>query len=180
MLKKILLAIVITIPIAWSGLTMYFMATDDLEGLMICATSDTACRIPISVVEYYTLHYRGTKEDIANLEEGAGLSFVFGDSEMQSKFLNFLIEKGANVNKVSPLDGATPLHGAVLFNDPELVKFLLERGADPTVRKEKGASSFAEFDNLTPLELARTISRNKPEIDRSKVIQILEEHVKKH
>ncbi len=182
MIKKILLALVIILPISWVGFTIYALTTFDLETLMIYSTSGDTCRIPNcdSVVEYYTLHFRGTKEDIADLEEGPGLSFVLGNSETSAKFLNFLLEKGINVNKISPIDGATPLYGAVLLNDPELVKFLLDRGADPTIRKEKGGgpAPFTEFDNLTPLELAHALSRNRPEIDRSKVKQILEAHGK--
>ena len=178
MIKKILLALVIIIPTSWVGFTIYALTTFDLETLMIYSTAD-ASRIP-GVVEYYTLHFRGTKEDIANLEGRNGLSFVLGNNETQAKFLNFLLEKGINVNKVSPIDGATPLHSAVLLNDPELVKFLLDRGADPMIRKEKGGgpASFTEFDNLTPLELAHALSRNRPAIDRSKVKQILEEYAK--
>jgi hypothetical protein len=178
MIKKILLALVIIIPAAWIGLTIYVMVTDDLEGLMICATSETACRIPNAVVEYYTLHFRGTKEDIASLERGAGLSFVLGNSAMRSKFLNFVLEKGISISKANPISGYTPLHAAVTLNDPEMVKFLLDHGADPTIRKEKNQNSLPEFDNLTPLELAEKMSRNRPETDRSKVKQILEEHAK--
>lgn len=178
MIKKTLLALAIIIPASWIGLTVYFMVNDDLEGLMVCATNEIACRIPDGVVEYYILHFRGTKEDIDELERGSGLSFVFGNRERRTKFLNFLLEKGINVNKISPIGGYTPLHGAVLDNDPEVVKFLLDHGADPTIRK-KSYSSFTEFDNLTPLELAQAMSRNRPEIDRSKVKQILEEHSNK-
>ncbi|MBI3561656.1 MAG: ankyrin repeat domain-containing protein [Gammaproteobacteria bacterium] len=180
MIKKVLAALVIIIPVSWIGFTVYALTTFNLETLMIYSTHGDACRIPHceSVVEYYTLHFRGTKQDIADLEQGAGLSFVFGDSETRSKFLNFLIEKGINVNKISPIDGATPLHGAVLFNDPELVKFLLDHGADPNMRKEKNVNSLPEYDNLTPLELVDVMSRNKPEIDRSKVKQILVAHAK--
>ncbi len=179
MIKKILLALVIIIPTSWVGFTIYALTTFDLETLIIYSADD-ASRIS-GVVEYYTLHFRGTKEDIANLEGRNGLSFVLGNSETQAKFLNFLLEKGINVNKVSPVNGYTPLHSAVLLNDPELVKFLLDRGAEPTIRKEKGggSASFTEFDNLTPLELAEKMSRNRPETDRSKVKQILEEHSNK-
>ena len=162
MIKKILLALVIIIPATWIGLTIYVMATDDLEGLMICSTSDEAYRIPKSVCEYYTLHFRGTKDDIAQLEKGIGISFVFGDEKKRATFLNFLLDKGANINLISPLDGMTPLHAAVFDNDPELVKFLLDRGADPTIRKGKGFSSATNVDNMTPLEMLNKMEENRP------------------
>ncbi len=177
MIKKILLALVIIIPASWIGLTIYVMATDDLEGLMICSTSDTAYRIPKSVCEYYMLHLRGTKEDLAKLEQRAGLSFVFSDPQKRAKFLHFLVEKGINVNKVSPMTGYAPLHIAVASNEPELVTFLLAHGADPTIKTKN--NRVPEHDNLTALELVEGMSRSKPEIDRSKVKQILEAHSKK-
>ncbi len=178
MIKKILLTLVIIIPVSWIGLTIYAMATDDLEGLMICSTSDTAYRIPKGVCEYYMLHFRGTKEDLAKLEQRAGLSFVFSDPQKRAKFLHFLVEKGINVNIVSPMTGFAPLHNAAgAYNDPELVTFLLAHGADPTIKTKDNRA--LEFDNLTPLELVEGMSRSKPEIDRSKVKQILEAHSKK-
>ncbi len=174
MIKKILLALVIILPVTWISLAIYVMVTDDLEGLMICSTTDYS-RIPKSVCEYYTLHFRGTKKDIAQLEKGIGISFVFGDEKMRAKFLSFLLDKGANINLISPLDGMTPLHSAVLDNDPELVKFLLDRGADPTIRKGKGFSSASKVDNMTPLEMLDKMAELRPEMtDRSKVKQILE------
>lgn len=176
MIKKILLALAIIIPAAWIGLTIYAMATDDLEGLMICSTSDTAYRIPKGVCEYYMLHFRGTKEDLANLEQRAGLSFIFSDPKKRAKFLHFLVEKGINVNKVSPMTGFAPLHIAAASDEPELVMFLLAHGADPTVKTRDLRAP--EFDNLTPLELVEGMSRSKPEIDRSKVKKILEAHTK--
>jgi ankyrin repeat protein len=49
--------------------------------------------------------------------------------------------------------GFTPLHEAVLKGDAEAVKLLLEHGADPTIRNEKGETSFsiAEDKNLTDI-----------------------------
>jgi hypothetical protein len=175
-IKKIVLAIVIIAPVSWVGFTIYAMTTFDIETLMTYATSDDNCRIPYcnKPVEYYTLHFRGTKEDVAKLEQGIGLSYVFSDSKKRSTFLNFLLDKGVNINKVSPLDGTTPLHAAVLQNDPELVKFLLDHGADPTIRKAKDNSSFTEFDNMTPLEMLEKMVQNRPELAaRSKVKQVL-------
>jgi hypothetical protein len=173
-IKKTLLAIGIIVPVSWVGFTIYAMSTFNLEKLIICSTSDGAYRIPKSVCEYYTIHFRGTKEDIANLEKGIGLTFALNDTK-NTKFINFLLEKGANINLVSPLDGTTPLHAAVLLNEPELVKFLLDHGADATIRKGKSYSSFAEFDGMTPLEMLIKMEQNHPgQTDRNKVKALLE------
>lgn len=56
----------------------------------------------------------------------------------------FLLGQGADPNAASP-DGITPLHGAVMFNQPKMARWLLEHGADPNPR----------FDGQTPLAMAQ-------------------------
>lgn len=57
-----------------------------------------------------------------------------------------LVDAGANIN-AKGIDGATPLHGASLFNNPEMIKFLLAVGADKTI---------TNFHNYTALQYAET------------------------
>lgn len=45
-----------------------------------------------------------------------------------------LLDAGANVNFISPLDGATPLHHACLGGFISTAKLLVERGADLTIK----------------------------------------------
>ncbi len=64
---------------------------------------------------------------------------ISGDIEMAA----YLLEKGAEVNAG---DGSSsPLHGAVAFNQPDMVAWLLDHGADPSVKN---------YDGKTPVELA--------------------------
>ena len=49
-------------------------------------------------------------------------------------FQRLLIEAGANVNQKLP-DGQTPLSEAILFNRPDVVRVLLEHGANPECRR---------------------------------------------
>lgn len=48
-----------------------------------------------------------------------------------------LCKAGANVN-ARGLDDDTPLHDAAIVGQLRLVKLLVERGADPTVKNRKG------------------------------------------
>ena len=48
-----------------------------------------------------------------------------------------LIKAGASINATG-LDDDTPLHDAAIFGQMKLVKMLVERGADPTFRNQKG------------------------------------------
>jgi ankyrin repeat protein len=56
----------------------------------------------------------------------------------------YLFQQGADPNAASP-DGITPLHGAVMFNQPFMARWLLDHGADPNPR----------YDGKTPLAMAQ-------------------------
>lgn len=68
----------------------------------------------------------------------------------------WLIERGANVNQVSHLDGYTPLHWAASTesSDAKLVKLLLKRGANPNAEGGAHIDAFMDVPQ-TPLMLAR-------------------------
>lgn len=55
-----------------------------------------------------------------------------------------LIDHGADVNYVAE-KWATPLHLAVRRNSKEKVRYLLERGADPTLRYKEGGTTASEY-----------------------------------
>ncbi|WP_136666776.1 ankyrin repeat domain-containing protein [Flavobacterium sp. H122] len=68
-------------------------------------------------------------------------AIIKGDVEAVKKF----IEYGVNVNETS--NGLTPLMLAARFNNVEIVKLLLQKGADRKIRDEKGydALKYAEM-----------------------------------
>jgi ankyrin repeat protein len=57
--------------------------------------------------------------------------------------VDYLLHRGADVNAASPM-GITPLHSAVMFNQPNMARSLLDHGADPD----------REYDGKTPLAMA--------------------------
>jgi ankyrin repeat protein len=52
-----------------------------------------------------------------------------------------LIEKGANPNQQSAVDGTAPLHGCCVCGDIQLVKILAKHGASTSLRNFGGASA---------------------------------------
>ncbi|MBF0548424.1 MAG: ankyrin repeat domain-containing protein [Candidatus Riflebacteria bacterium] len=74
------------------------------------------------------------------------------DKKLPTK-VAFLLDHGARINEQIEDDGSTALHHAVTQADTALVRLLLERGADPTLKNDTG---------LNPYDLARTAK--KPEL----------------
>ena len=68
-----------------------------------------------------------------------------GDFETVKKF----VEYGANVNESS--NGVSPLMLAARYNQVEIIKFLLEKGADANAKDERGYNAFkyAEMSKAT-------------------------------
>jgi uncharacterized protein len=64
-----------------------------------------------------------------------GLAAFFG----HTRVVEFLLAHGADVAAVARnSQRVTALHGAVARRDVEIVKMLLERGADPNAKQERG------------------------------------------
>ena len=62
-----------------------------------------------------------------------------------------LVQSGAHVNSVD-CENCTPLHAAVMQRHPDVVSFLLENGADPTIKNNEGE---------TPYDLAKSATIRK-------------------
>ena len=155
------------------GLVVYSMAASDIEDLIICSVNIESHRIPTDVCELYLINFRGTSEDIQFLESRSGIAFVFAinDKIKRASLLEFLLAKGASVNKQSAIDGYYPLHSAVIMNDHALVDYLIVKGAEPRVKDRD--------HNLTVLELLNYLQEHGEKIDRSKVYKALSKGLSK-
>jgi len=72
-----------------------------------------------------------------------GMAIAKGDNETAKK----IIEYGASVNERS--NGMTPLMIAARYNNCEIIKVLIDKGADARAKDEKGltALKYAELSN---------------------------------
>lgn len=70
----------------------------------------------------------------------------------------YLLQHGADPGAASP-DGITPLHGAVMFNQPKMAQWLLGHDVDPNPK----------YDGKTPLAMA--LEKNRIEL-----VEILRSH----
>ena len=85
---------------------------------------------------------------------------------------DILIKKGYDINETSE-KGLTPLHSAVIINEPELVIYLLERGSDQQI---KVTNTKSKIEGMAALELAEYLSKTKENESYSEVIKILKSH----
>lgn len=69
------------------------------------------------------------------------------------ELVQYHIKNGVNPNYQHPEIMSTPLVAAIIGNHADISLFLLENGADPTLR--------SEFDNMTPLQAAKMFKRDE-------------------
>jgi hypothetical protein len=157
--------------VLYVGGAFHTLNKSDIQELLVCSSASGAYYIPASACGLYMERLRGNKDDIHYLDGKSGISFLFDlpDAAKKYRYLTFLLDKGANINAISPIDGLTPLHGAILRNDSALVNFLLKRGADTGIKERN--------TQLPPYEFAQVLQEKNPAIDRSQVLSALSHYV---
>ncbi len=109
------------------------------------------------------------------IEQGADPTLLISEAHQNMESLEFTLELVPDAINLHDSNGATILHNAVLFNKPELVKKLLDLGANDSeqieeTQTQKGA--YKDLNGFTPLEIAKML--NKEEI-----IEIITDHNEK-
>ena len=105
-------------------------------GLALVAFTDVAVASTVSTSTLTT-----SKEIVDYNNTPLCNAIVNGDIATVKKF----VEYGSDVNELS--NGVTPLMLAARYNKVEILKYLLEKGADKKIKDEKGntALKYAEF-----------------------------------
>ena len=105
-------------------------------GLALVAFTDVAIASTVSTSTFTT-----SKEIVNYNNTPLCNAIVKGDIATVKKF----VEYGSDVNELS--NGLTPLMLAARYNKVEILKYLLEKGADKKIKDERGntALKYAEF-----------------------------------
>jgi ankyrin repeat protein len=83
-----------------------------------------------------------------------GLAIFFGNRD----FAKFLIEEGADVNAAATNpQRVTPLHAAAAVCDHELIRILLDRGADPDARQQSDYTPLHTAASRGDIEMAKML-----------------------
>lgn len=111
------------------------------------------------------------KMSIKQCESEIGLNFIFADKQYRDKekqVFEFFLSKGADINAISPIDGYSPVHIAVVGNDPQLLNYLISKGADLTVEDQKMGKDVCELLDF--------LNFRTPNIDRSGLQTVLNQY----
>lgn len=161
---------------AYAMLATVAMRQMHIEHLIICSEDNGAYRLPHKLCEFYLTHFRINEEGVEELEGGQGISFLFGieDKAQRARLLDQFIAAGADVNKPDHTTSISheplvlyPIHVAVLYNDAELLRYLIAKGAKLDV---KGAGS-----ELTPLELLKKMEHSILNDGLTEIREVLEQ-----
>ena len=161
---------------AYVGLAAWSMHDDIGVAILAITTDDSYPGIPKPLAEAY-LRYGHYDPNSLLPRRGppafyficAGYGMVNTQNGKVLELSSLLAHRGADVN--AAFDGLTSLHGAIIANEPGLVRHLLALGADSRVRV---MPSGKPYDGMTALELARYFSSRKNR-DLREVIAILEQ-----
>ena len=178
--NSIVLAIILGV---YYGLATRLMIKTDIHDLIRQSYNRDSSGFPLypkRIAEFYMFKFRGNENDLASLNDGKGLGYILavskdGEADKTNRYLQFFIDKGFDINSIDG-DGFALLHKAVLYNKPESVNFLLNRGADPDVQIDMGDHSdrvgVEPIDKLNALEYAIYLTEERND-DRSALIAML-------
>ena len=173
-MNKILI-ILMACVIGYSAYAWQFLSIDASRPVLSIVTEDSYRQIPAVVAKTYL---EITDYTIAQdtIEGSPPIPFLatgfdlggFKNTEILA-LIDAFLAKGADID--ASFEGYTALNGAVLANSPELVSFLVKRGASTTIKVEREGLNFC--NGLAALEFAQCINGVGKQ-DLTSVIAILQ------
>lgn len=144
-----------------------YLTVRDFESLLLCSQGRDEW-VPKAACQRYLFSFRGRPDEIAALNRGVGVGWILQAEPIsdREKLLDFLLVKGVDINAIDGRSGVSALHAAVLENNVENVRLLLDRRANPNIK--------ARDRGQTPLQLAAGLSSKPNQPDRQEIIKILE------
>ncbi|KAK9164641.1 hypothetical protein Syun_005543 [Stephania yunnanensis] len=118
----------------------------------------------------------GTR-DVDAVDEDGRTALLFVSGIGSEPCVRLLVSAGANVNHRDNRGGLTPLHMAAGYIKPDIVKTLIELGADPEIQDDRGK---------TPMDIAKEVLAVTPKgnplqfarrLGLERVIRALEEEI---
>lgn len=186
-MKKKMLVVLVFILAAYVTLAGVFLQHHSTLELVRCGVRSQVAYIPSQLCRVYLYDIRNKETDIEQLKRHGGIKYILGvasqvNADYQKRneqattdknakaLLHYYLGKGLDINQVGHDDGMTALQREAIMNKPVWVKYLVDHGADLTIRDK--------HHQLTALEYAILLQQDNPRIAREKVIGILKAHTK--
>jgi hypothetical protein len=168
------IALPVILALGFTAWVTYAITKQNMTVLVSCADGENTYAVVQKFCKAYLWHFRGSAEDMKELEFNGGADYVLRGTAPFSEreaLLRHLISKGLNISQKKQVNGwgFTPLHSAVLgLNEPELL-LLLRLGARTDIQDD--------HFKRTPLELAQHLqqTRKHPE-EFKRIAAILSSH----
>lgn len=157
---KILIGIVVLVFLSWVGSVIYnlnFFSKD----LLLLTSINRQYPVQSFIVRKYIRYFSPIDKDHVTDDQMTVLGYLSsacgftGAKELTSackEMLNYFIESGAALDKPSTNKlGLTPLQEAIASGNMTLVKYLIDKGANPNSKSGK-----SKIYELTPLEFINT------------------------
>ncbi|EGQ8960083.1 TPA: hypothetical protein KD853_002682 [Vibrio parahaemolyticus] len=155
-------------------ITLFASSVDD-ERLVLCALGSNIVlfnyRSCLSYIETFNLNE--SYIDSINSELGI-MTILNSEHENKFKVANVLLQQGADINSINTLDGLSlpPLHSAVLSDDDESFKYLIDNGANVETLSSQSNESLYDFTNK--------LLKKNPTPARASMLAFIHEQLKSH
>jgi len=123
------------------GIKKYIKSGGDLQETNEIGESVLACAIRARCDIDTLMLLIESGADIFDFDDEGVSIFDMAITYDNIELLNFLLEKGVDVNTTNRRSGFTALMAAACYGRVEIAKILLDHGADQTVRDSKGFSA---------------------------------------
>ncbi len=187
MMRKVFLALGAAAALGAFGYTtmaVTLVMQADTATVISFAASDRLPLLPQSIANWQVRSWKGcpvTDRDVSPLGQtlrGYGLEGF--DNHRVLATASHLIDLGCDIDQRN-MTGHTALHEAILYNEPDVVRFLLAHGADPAVTIAAAPRASGEmnrfFAGLDSLSFTRELqAKSKHAENREEILQLLEGH----
>lgn len=159
--------------LAYGGLAFYQLKSGGIETTAACAIGDSGLRVPQVACEWwlpYSMKEALPEQRTQTFHQMLSAFTIEDRSSQKSKralaVAELALNHGVNINSLNPSSQLTGLHGAVLATNPDLIRFLVSRGAQIDAEDPRTGK--------TSIEMARFVQENHSGSDIDEIIRLLE------
>jgi hypothetical protein len=161
--------------LAYGGLAFYQLKSGGIETTVACAIGDSGLRVPQAACAWwlpYSMKKALPEQRTQTFHQMLSAFTMEERPSQKSKqalaATELALNHGVNINSLNPASQLTGLHGAVLATNPDLIRFLVSRGAKINAEDPRTGQ--------TPIEMARFVQENNPGSDIDEIIRLLEKN----